>query len=115
VPQRRSRAKTSSTMLFANHEQAPAITTHIATAAPRSANGATRAALDLLRATQQHYLEQDSPLEAASAGLEMAVVLARLGRKQEVRRLAAAALREFGVRGIQHDYLAALILLRQAS
>jgi tetratricopeptide (TPR) repeat protein len=72
-------------------------------------------ALDLLRATQQHFLEQESPLAAASAGLEMAVVLAKLGRKREVRRVAAAALREFGVRGIQRDYLAALILLRQAS
>jgi len=80
-----------------------------------SALGQPSDASDLLNAAHQHFLDQKIPLEAAYIGLDRAVVLAKLGRKQEVRRLAAAALREFGARGIQRDYLAALILLRQAS
>ncbi len=80
-----------------------------------SALGHPEDASDLLNEALQHFLAQESPLEAAYVGLDCAVVLSRLGRKQEVRRLAAAALREFGARGIQRDYLAALILLRQAS
>lgn len=72
-------------------------------------------ALDHLFDARQHFLEHRNMLDVAWVGLDCATVLTKLGRKQEVRRLAGAAMREFGARGIKRDYLAALILLRQAS
>jgi hypothetical protein len=71
--------------------------------------------LDLLQSVRGRFLDYGNTYEAAYPGLEAADLLIKLGRKNEARRLAAAALREFGARGIQRDYLAALILLRQAS
>lgn len=70
---------------------------------------------DLFGSVRGRFLDYGNTYEAAHAGLEAAALSIKLGRKIEARRLAAAAMREFGARGIKRDYLAALILLRQAS
>jgi tetratricopeptide (TPR) repeat protein len=68
-----------------------------------------------LTLTRDRLLEQGNTYEAALAGLDLAVVLARLGHRREVRRLAGTALREMRARRIERESLAALILLRRAS
>ena len=72
-------------------------------------------ALDLLQTTRRFFLERANYLEAAVASLDLGVLLLKIGRKEEVRRLATTAVSAFRARGVGRDYMAAYLLLRKAS
>jgi tetratricopeptide (TPR) repeat protein len=72
-------------------------------------------ALKLLSAAREAYLSKGIRVEAASVALDLAAVLAKLGRFGEMRTLARETLREMEARGVHREAIAALILLQQAA
>lgn len=61
------------------------------------------------------FLREEMPYAAAVAALERAALLFRLGRTDEIRRIAAEALSVFRSLGIEREALMAVTLLRQAA
>jgi tetratricopeptide (TPR) repeat protein len=72
-------------------------------------------AIEDLSAVQQAFLAQGNQCDAARVSIELASILGRVGRRHEMRMLAAAAFQEMTARRIARESLAALILLRKSS
>jgi tetratricopeptide (TPR) repeat protein len=72
-------------------------------------------AIEALSSAQQDFLAQGNRCDAAMVSIELASVLGRVGRRHEMRMLAAAAFQEMTARRITREALAALILLRKSA
>jgi tetratricopeptide (TPR) repeat protein len=68
-----------------------------------------------LSQARQGYLTLGNRYEAAIVSLDLAAVLAKLGRFGEMRTLARETLREMESRGVRREAIAALILLQQTA
>ncbi|HZF07537.1 MAG TPA: hypothetical protein VFE33_01995 [Thermoanaerobaculia bacterium] len=71
--------------------------------------------LKQLSAAREGFLAQANRYEAALVSLDLAAVLARLGRFTEMRALVGETLREMEERGVRREAIAALILLQQTA
>jgi len=80
-----------------------------------SAAGETDAALQPLTLAREELLAHESSFEAALVSLDLASALGKLGRRQEMRRLAAATFHEMVARRVRREAFAALILLRNSA
>jgi len=72
-------------------------------------------ALKQLSEVREGYLAYGNRYEAAIVSLDLAAVLAKLGRFSEMRALARETVREMEARGVRREAVAALILLQQAA
>jgi tetratricopeptide (TPR) repeat protein len=72
-------------------------------------------ALKQLSAAREGFLAQANRYEAALVSLDLAAVLARLGRFDEMRTLVGETLREMEARGVRREAIAALLLLQQTA
>jgi tetratricopeptide (TPR) repeat protein len=72
-------------------------------------------ALKQLSEVREGYLALGNGYEAAIVSLDLAAVLAKLGRFTEMRTLARETVREMKARGVHREAIAALILLQQAA
>jgi len=72
-------------------------------------------ALRQLSAAREGFLAQGNRYEAALVSLDLAAVLAKLGRFSEMRALVGETLREMEARRVRREAIAALILLQQSA
>jgi len=71
-------------------------------------------AVESLEGSRQSYLEEDLPYEVGLVALDLAVVYVRLGKRDELRKLANETVGIFRTLGIAQESIMALTLLAQA-
>jgi tetratricopeptide (TPR) repeat protein len=76
--------------------------------------GRLEEAAESLEQTRQSYIDEDLPYEVGLVALDLAVVYVRLGRRDELRRLAGETVEIFRTLGIAQESIMALNLLAQA-
>jgi tetratricopeptide (TPR) repeat protein len=78
------------------------------------ARGHFEQAIEALTTVQQSFTQHGNWCEAGLVSIELAAVLGKVGRRQEMRTLAAASFQEMVTQGIRREALAALILLQKS-